>query len=168
MCNTTHTKERDTSCTPISLPALTGMPFPKVLHRSETDCQVIQSFQSSRNNLVSLKYQGEFDHLKCLYRSKQGPHSLSRGKKSIFARQIAAQRLKEGSASVCTPETVQMCNSSMETDQCRAADERELACLNVSSVFVKLSLYFISTALILLSNCCLRTKVGVWTGACGP
>ncbi|XP_011616044.2 RNA polymerase II-associated protein 1 [Takifugu rubripes] len=84
--------ERDTSCTPISLPALTGMPFPKVLHRSETDCQ--------------------------------GPHSLSRGKKSIFARQIAAQRLKEGAASVCTPETVQMCDSSMETDQCRAADER--------------------------------------------
>ncbi|TWW72065.1 RNA polymerase II-associated protein 1 [Takifugu flavidus] len=84
--------ERDTSCTPISLPALTGMPFPKVLHRSETDCQ--------------------------------GPHSLSRGKKSIFARQIAAQRLKEGAASVCTPETVQMCDSSMETDQCRAADDR--------------------------------------------
>lgn len=54
-------KERDTSCTPISLPALTGMPFPKVLHRSETDCQVIHSFQSSRINLVYLNYQGEFE-----------------------------------------------------------------------------------------------------------
>uniref|UniRef100_A0A3Q3WTG5 Uncharacterized protein n=1 Tax=Mola mola TaxID=94237 RepID=A0A3Q3WTG5_MOLML len=60
--------ERDTSCTPISLPAFTGMAFPKVLHRSETSCQV--------------------------------PPSLSGGKQSIFARQIAAQRAKEGSTSI--------------------------------------------------------------------
>lgn len=72
---------------------------------------------------------------------------MSRGKKSIFARQIAAQRLKEGAASLCTPETVQTCDSSMETDQCHAGDDRELACLNGSSVFVKVSLYFISMAL---------------------
>lgn len=39
-CVTFLIKERDTSCTPISLPALTGMPFPKVLHRSEPGCQV--------------------------------------------------------------------------------------------------------------------------------
>uniref|UniRef100_A0A669AW22 RNA polymerase II associated protein 1 n=1 Tax=Oreochromis niloticus TaxID=8128 RepID=A0A669AW22_ORENI len=32
--------ERDTSSTPISLPAFTGMAFPKVLHRSETSNQV--------------------------------------------------------------------------------------------------------------------------------
>uniref|UniRef100_A0A3P9PTS5 RNA polymerase II associated protein 1 n=1 Tax=Poecilia reticulata TaxID=8081 RepID=A0A3P9PTS5_POERE len=47
--------ERDTSCAQISLPAVTGLAFPKVLHRSETSSQVL----------------------------------------SIFARQIAAQRLKE-------------------------------------------------------------------------
>lgn len=64
-----------------------------------------------------------------MYHSKKVPQSLSRGKKSIFAHQIAAQRLKEGAAS-CTPETVQKNDSSMETDQCHAADDRELACLN--------------------------------------
>uniref|UniRef100_A0A8P4K9G2 RNA polymerase II associated protein 1 n=1 Tax=Dicentrarchus labrax TaxID=13489 RepID=A0A8P4K9G2_DICLA len=53
--------ERDTSSTPISLPPLTGMAFPKVLHRSETSSQV--------------------------------PLSSAGGKKSIFARQIASQRL---------------------------------------------------------------------------
>ncbi|XP_041827355.1 RNA polymerase II-associated protein 1 [Melanotaenia boesemani] len=55
--------ERDTSCAPVSLPAFTGMAFPKVLHRSETSSQV--------------------------------PPSSLGGKKSIFARQIAAQRLQE-------------------------------------------------------------------------
>uniref|UniRef100_A0AAX7VFD6 RNA polymerase II associated protein 1 n=1 Tax=Astatotilapia calliptera TaxID=8154 RepID=A0AAX7VFD6_ASTCA len=75
--------ERDTSSTPISLPAFTGMAFPKVLHRSETSNQV---------------------------------------KKSIFARQIAAQKLKECkttlhslSEAAPTPETT------MDTDQCDAA-----------------------------------------------
>lgn len=66
-------------------------------------------------------------------RSKRGPQSLSGGKKSIFARQIAARRLKEGAASLCTPETVQKSHSSMETD--RAADDCELACLSVSSIY---------------------------------
>uniref|UniRef100_UPI003AAE15DD RNA polymerase II-associated protein 1 isoform X1 n=1 Tax=Centroberyx gerrardi TaxID=166262 RepID=UPI003AAE15DD len=56
--------ERDTSSTPVSLPAFTGTAFPKVLHRSETDSQV--------------------------------PLSSAGGKRSIFACQIAAQRLKEG------------------------------------------------------------------------
>uniref|UniRef100_A0A3B5LH26 RNA polymerase II associated protein 1 n=1 Tax=Xiphophorus couchianus TaxID=32473 RepID=A0A3B5LH26_9TELE len=55
--------ERDTSCAPISLPAFTGLAFPKVLHRSEASTQV--------------------------------PSSSSKGRRSIFARQIAAQRLKE-------------------------------------------------------------------------
>ncbi|XP_043999307.1 RNA polymerase II-associated protein 1 [Gambusia affinis] len=55
--------ERDTSCAPISLPAFTGLAFPKVLHRSEASTQV--------------------------------PSLSSKGKRSIFARQIAAQRLKE-------------------------------------------------------------------------
>nr|XP_046269067.1 RNA polymerase II-associated protein 1 isoform X2 [Scatophagus argus] len=68
--------ERDTSSTPISLPQLTGMPFPKVLHRSETSCQV--------------------------------PLSTAGGKKSIFARQIAAQKVKAGDMSLhCTPEAPQ-------------------------------------------------------------
>lgn len=58
--------ERDTSCAPISLPAFTGLAFPKVLHRSETSSQV--------------------------------PSSSLKGKRSIFARQIAAQRLKEDKA----------------------------------------------------------------------
>ncbi|XP_054653538.1 RNA polymerase II-associated protein 1 isoform X2 [Dunckerocampus dactyliophorus] len=56
--------ERDTSAIPISLPEVTGMAFPKVLHRSATSTQV--------------------------------PLPAIGGKKSIFARQIAAQRLKEG------------------------------------------------------------------------
>ncbi|XP_053192305.1 RNA polymerase II-associated protein 1 [Scomber japonicus] len=56
--------ERDTSSSPISLPAFTGIAFPKVMHRSATGSQV--------------------------------PLPSASGKKSIFARQIAAQRLKEG------------------------------------------------------------------------
>lgn len=71
------------------------------------------------------------------------PHSLSRGKKSIFARQIAAQRVKEGTASLAAgmpPATVQNNDSSMETDQCHAADDRESACLNASSVFITVPL----------------------------
>uniref|UniRef100_A0A8D0D1N6 RNA polymerase II associated protein 1 n=1 Tax=Sander lucioperca TaxID=283035 RepID=A0A8D0D1N6_SANLU len=88
--------ERDTSSTPISLPALTGMAFPKVLHRSETSSQV--------------------------------PLSSAGGKKSIFARQIAAQRLKEGKTpSHCAPKAAQTPEhreqnlrpeNSMDTDQC--------------------------------------------------
>nr|XP_057946974.1 RNA polymerase II-associated protein 1 isoform X3 [Doryrhamphus excisus] len=57
--------ERDTSSIPISLPEVTGMAFPKVLHRSATGTQ-------------------------------QVPLHAIGGKKSIFARQIAAQRLKDG------------------------------------------------------------------------
>uniref|UniRef100_A0A8C3G6L8 RNA polymerase II associated protein 1 n=1 Tax=Cyclopterus lumpus TaxID=8103 RepID=A0A8C3G6L8_CYCLU len=83
--------ERDTSSTPISLPAFTGMAFPKALHRSET--------------------------------SSQTPLSSTVGKKSIFARQIAAQRLKEGKTPLhwqnLPPET------NMDTDHCGAADDRE-------------------------------------------
>ncbi|XP_058471266.1 RNA polymerase II-associated protein 1 isoform X2 [Solea solea] len=68
--------ERDTSSTPISLPAFTGVAFPKVVHRSE-------------NNI-------------------QAPLSSVGGKKSIFARQIAAQRLKEGKTLLhCSTESAQ-------------------------------------------------------------
>ncbi|XP_039641751.1 RNA polymerase II-associated protein 1 [Perca fluviatilis] len=91
--------ERDTSSTPISLPAFTGMAFPKVLHRSETSSQV--------------------------------PLSSAGGKKSIFARQIAAQRLNEGKTpSHCAPKAAQTPEhreqnlhpeNSMDTDQCGAA-----------------------------------------------
>uniref|UniRef100_A0A3P8QGK0 RNA polymerase II associated protein 1 n=1 Tax=Astatotilapia calliptera TaxID=8154 RepID=A0A3P8QGK0_ASTCA len=84
--------ERDTSSTPISLPAFTGMAFPKVLHRSETSNQV------------------------------KAPLSSAGGKKSIFARQIAAQKLKECkttlhslSEAAPTPETT------MDTDQLEPA-----------------------------------------------
>ncbi|KAL3049240.1 hypothetical protein OYC64_008664 [Pagothenia borchgrevinki] len=64
--------ERDTSSTPISLPAFTGLAFPKVMHRSENSCQV--------------------------------QPSSAGGKKSIFALQIAAQRLKEGKTPLhCAP-----------------------------------------------------------------
>ncbi|XP_042356934.1 RNA polymerase II-associated protein 1 [Plectropomus leopardus] len=81
--------ERDTSFTPVSLPAFTGMAFPKVLHRSETSSQV--------------------------------PASSVGGKKSIFARQIAAQRLKEGKAPLhCAPDYREQSlpsETSMETDQ---------------------------------------------------
>ncbi|XP_077395046.1 RNA polymerase II-associated protein 1 isoform X2 [Festucalex cinctus] len=56
--------ERDTSSIPISLPEITGMAFPKALHRSASGSQV--------------------------------PLPAAGGKKSIFAQQIAAQRLKEG------------------------------------------------------------------------
>ncbi|XP_036981275.1 RNA polymerase II-associated protein 1 [Acanthopagrus latus] len=84
--------ERDTSSTPISLPALTGLAFPKVLHRSETSSQV--------------------------------PLSSPGGKKSIFARQIAAQRVKEGKTPLhCAPEAVHTPETSMDTDQCDAAGD---------------------------------------------
>ncbi|XP_070698735.1 RNA polymerase II-associated protein 1 isoform X2 [Pempheris klunzingeri] len=93
--------ERDTSSTPISLPAFTGMAFPKVLHRSETSNQV--------------------------------PLSSAGGKKSIFARQIAAQRLQEGKTPLhCAPEAAQTPEhtkqnlppeTSMDTDQCYAVDD---------------------------------------------
>ncbi|XP_061824367.1 RNA polymerase II-associated protein 1 [Nerophis lumbriciformis] len=56
--------ERDTTSIPISLPEVTGMAFPKVLHRSAS--------------------------------STQDPFPATGRKKSIFAHQIAAQRLKEG------------------------------------------------------------------------
>ncbi|KAM9355384.1 RNA polymerase II-associated protein 1 isoform 2-T2 [Pholidichthys leucotaenia] len=80
--------ERDTSSAPISLPAFTGLAFPKVMHRSETNNQMLLS--------------------------------TAGGKKSIFARHIAAQRLKERktqlqSPSEATPET------KMDVDQCAAA-----------------------------------------------
>ncbi|XP_054470154.1 RNA polymerase II-associated protein 1 [Anoplopoma fimbria] len=97
--------ERDTSSTPISLPALTGIAFPKVLHRSETSSQV--------------------------------PLSSAVGKKSIFARQIAAQRLKEGKTPLhCAPEAAQTpehreqnlpTETSMDTDQCGAAHDHPTA-----------------------------------------
>lgn len=62
------------------------------------------------------------------------PLSSSGGKKSIFARQIAAQRLKEGKTPLhCAPETAQTPElreqnlppeTSMDTDQCDAAGDR--------------------------------------------
>lgn len=69
-----------------------------------------------------------------MYHSEQVPHSLSKGKKSIFARQIAAQRVKEGAASLVTgmhPGTVQKNDSCVEMDPCQATDDCEWACLNV-------------------------------------
>ncbi|CAB1335008.1 unnamed protein product [Coregonus sp. 'balchen'] len=64
--------ERDTSTTPVSLPAFTGLAFPKVLHRPEME----------------------------------SPVPATGGKMSIFARQIAAQRIKEGKTPLhCTPES---------------------------------------------------------------
>lgn len=100
------------------------MPFPKVLHRSETGCQVKSlSFKIFfQNNWSNFHHQG----LKRVYRSDQVPQSLPRGKKSIFARQIAAQRVKEGTVAA----TVQKNDSCMETDH-HSADDCELACLNV-------------------------------------
>ncbi|KAJ7988949.1 hypothetical protein DPEC_G00314490 [Dallia pectoralis] len=53
--------ERDTSATPVSLPAFTGLAFPKVFRRPEME----------------------------------SPVSTTGGKRSIFARQIAAQRIME-------------------------------------------------------------------------
>lgn len=51
------------------------------------------------------------------------PHSLSGGKKSIFARQIAAQRVKEGTE--MHPATVQRNDCSMEIDPFRTPNDRE-------------------------------------------
>ncbi|XP_062379235.1 RNA polymerase II-associated protein 1 [Sardina pilchardus] len=56
--------ERDTSTVPVCLPAVTGIAFPKVMHRSE--------------GII------------------QGKSTVPGTRKSIFARQIAAQRAKEG------------------------------------------------------------------------
>lgn len=50
------------------------------------------------------------------------PLSSVGGKKSIFARQIAAQRLKEGKTGLhCAPAAAQTPEPSMDTDQCDAA-----------------------------------------------
>ncbi|XP_068195704.1 RNA polymerase II-associated protein 1 isoform X2 [Antennarius striatus] len=88
--------ERDISSTPITLPALTGMAFPKVLHRSET--------------------------------SGQMPLSIPGGKKSIFARQIAAQRIKEGKTPfIVAPEAAVGRETRMDTDQCDAVDGLQAA-----------------------------------------
>lgn len=107
------------------------MPFPKVLHRSETGSQVKSHlFKIFHNYLADFHHQ----RLKRMYHSEQVPHSLSKGKKSIFARQIAAQRVKEGTASLVTemhPATVQKNDSCMEMDPCQATDDCEWACLNV-------------------------------------
>lgn len=63
------------------------------------------------------------------------PLSSAGGKKSIFARQIAAQRLKEGKTpSHCAPKAAQTPEhreqnlrpeNSMDTDQCGAAVDRK-------------------------------------------
>lgn len=54
------------------------------------------------------------------------PLSLSCGKKSIFARQIAAQKVIEASTSLGgTPEAAQTPETSMDTDQRDAAGDRE-------------------------------------------
>lgn len=69
--------------------------------------------------------------------SKQVPHSVSRERKSIFARQIAAQRVTEGPASSVTgihPAAVQKNDSGMETDQHHSTDDREL--VSVSLLFL--------------------------------
>lgn len=56
----------------------------------------------------------------------QVPLSSVGGRKSIFARQIAAQRLKEGKTPLhCAPEAAQTPETSMDTDQCEAADNRK-------------------------------------------
>lgn len=53
------------------------------------------------------------------------PKTLSGGK-SIFARQIAAQRVKEGTTSLhCADQTIQKHETNMETDQCNAVDDGE-------------------------------------------
>lgn len=52
--------------------------------------------------------------------------SSAGGKKSIFARQIAAQRVKEGKTPLhCVPEAVHTPETSMDTDQCDAAGDRK-------------------------------------------
>lgn len=148
-------KERDTSCTQISLPALTGIPFPKVLHRSETGSQVKSHPFKSFSKAFFIREFGIDQDLKCMYHFKQVPLPLSRGKKSIFARQILAQRVKEGTASLAAgihPATFQKNDSRMETDQRHSADDRELACLNVSFVFIKVPLML----LVLLLLFCLQ------------
>ncbi len=70
-------------------------------------------------------------NIKFFHPYDQVPLSTAGGKKSIFARQIAAQRLKEGKAPLhCAPEHTELNlppESSMDTDQCDAADDREQA-----------------------------------------
>ena len=52
--------------------------------------------------------------------------SSAGGKKSIFARQIAAQRVKEGKTPLhCVPEAVHTHETSMDTDQCDAVGDRK-------------------------------------------
>lgn len=165
-CVTLPIKERDTSCAPISLPAFTGMPFPKVLHRSETGCQVRSHlFKSLRNNLSNI-FTGTIKQSgienACVL---QAPHPSATGRKSIFARQIAAQRVKEGAQ--MSPATAN--DGCIEKDPCHAADDRALACMNVSSLFTRVALILLILLLLFfVCNCCLRATAGVWTRAPGP
>lgn len=142
------------------------MPFPKVLHRSETGCQVKSHLFKILHN-----YLADFHHqrLKCMCHFEQVPHSLSKGKKSIFARQIAAQRAKEGTASLVPgmhPATVQKNDSCMEMDPCQATDNCEWPCLNVF-VFTTVLPFVSFVITFFVSFCCLRATAGVWTGASG-
>uniref|UniRef100_A0A087XIT2 RNA polymerase II associated protein 1 n=1 Tax=Poecilia formosa TaxID=48698 RepID=A0A087XIT2_POEFO len=100
--------ERDTSCATISLPVVTGLAFPKVLHRSETSTQV--------------------------------PSSSSKGKRSIFARQIAAQRLKEDKTlkpSSSEPRAQILRSDAVETRYLQTLDKKtDLTSLSESSRLV--------------------------------
>lgn len=60
------------------------------------------------------------------YSCEQVPLSSSSGKKSIFARQIAAQKAKEGRSSLHrAPEAAQTPETSMDVGQRAAADDGE-------------------------------------------
>ncbi|XP_045917703.1 RNA polymerase II-associated protein 1 isoform X2 [Micropterus dolomieu] len=60
--------ERDISSTPVSLPAFTGMAFPKVLHRSETNSQVPLSSAGGRKSIFACQIAAQ--------RSKEGKTPL--------------------------------------------------------------------------------------------
>lgn len=105
--------------------------------------------------------------------------SLKGGKKSIFARQIAAQRLKEGKAPLnYAPEAAQTRepreqnlppDTIMDTDECDAAGDHRLQLLTTESGYhmqmswnVLLHVFFVLFFLYIHSNW-LQFQVPVWS-----
>nr|XP_020496381.1 RNA polymerase II-associated protein 1 isoform X1 [Labrus bergylta]XP_020496382.1 RNA polymerase II-associated protein 1 isoform X1 [Labrus bergylta] len=94
--------EKDTTSTPISLPALTGVAFPKVMHRSETNSQVQMSSVGGKKSIFALHIAAQ--------RIKEGKTPLHCGPE---AAQIPGHREQN-----LPPET------SMDTDQSEATNHR--------------------------------------------
>ncbi|XP_028293418.1 RNA polymerase II-associated protein 1 isoform X3 [Gouania willdenowi] len=95
--------ERDTSSVPVSLPAFTGMAFPKVLHRSQTTGLMTLSSNGGRKSIFSRQFAAQ--------RQKEAKTALTCSG-------------EESQTPAAPAEKTLSCESNMETDQCEAAGDR--------------------------------------------